>query len=150
MNLPGALIGGISVAFALVEILPPDLSTPPDGSPAVPMLVSIFASALLSNVPTWFFAIPNSSSHCVIGSLTGVAASDALLKSRNLAKGVGWHQIITVLKALAVSPLLGFVVAGGLYWILRMIGLDRGKLRQNPHAMRQIRAGSTRAAASPR
>jgi inorganic phosphate transporter, PiT family len=132
MNLIGVLVGGISVAYALVEILPPDVLTPPDGSPAVPMLVSIFASALLWNVLTWFFAIPNSSSHCVIGSLIGVAASDALLKSRDLGKGVDWHQIVTVLKALAVSPLLGFVIAGGLYWILRMV-VRRGHLFEAPH-----------------
>lgn len=131
MNLTGVLIGGISVAFALVRILPPDVLTPPDGSPAVPMLVSIFASALLWNVLTWFFAIPNSSSHCVIGSLIGVAASDAILKSRDLSQGVDWHQIITVLKALAVSPVLGFAIAGGLYWILRKV-VRRGHLLEPP------------------
>ena len=131
MNLVGVLIGGISVAFALVRILPPDVLTPPDGSPAVPMLVSIFVSALVWNVLTWFFAIPNSSSHCVIGSLIGVAASDAIQKSRNLGQGVDWHQILTVLKALAVSPVLGFVIAGGLYWILRIV-LRRGHLFEPP------------------
>lgn len=133
MNLIGVLVGGISVAYALVEILPPDVLTPPDGSPAVPMLVSIFASALFWNVLTWAFAIPNSSSHCVIGSLIGVAAADALLKSRNLAQGIDWHQITTVLKALAVSPVLGFVIAGGLYWILRRV-VRRGHLLEPPPA----------------
>lgn len=131
MNLVGVLFGGISVAFALVTILPPDVLTPPDGSPAVPMLVSIFSSALLWNVLTWYFAIPNSSSHCVIGSLIGVAAADALLKSRDLAEGVDWHQIVTVLKALAVSPVLGFAIAGALYWILRMV-VRRGELLEAP------------------
>jgi PiT family inorganic phosphate transporter len=136
MNLIGVLVGGISVAFALVTILPPDVLTPPDGSPAVPMLVSIFVSALLWNVLTWFFAIPNSSSHCVIGSLIGVAASDALLRSRDLARGVDWHQIVTVLKALAVSPVLGFVIAGGLYFILRRV-VRRGHLFEPPRDGRQ-------------
>jgi inorganic phosphate transporter, PiT family len=131
MNLIGVLVGGISVAYALVEILPPDVLTPPDGAPAVPMLVSIFASALFWNVLTWAFAIPNSSSHCVIGSLIGVAAADALLKSRDLAQGVDWHQITTVLKALAVSPVLGFVIAGGLYWILRRV-VRHGHLLEPP------------------
>jgi PiT family inorganic phosphate transporter len=131
MNLIGVLVGGISVAYALVEILPPDVLTPPDGSPAVPMLVSIFASALFWNVLTWAFAMPNSSSHCVIGSLIGVAAADALLKSRDLAQGIDWHQITTVLKALAISPVLGFVIAGGLYWILRTV-VRHGHLLEPP------------------
>src|SRR6202012_4103257 len=73
MNFIGVLVGGIAVAYALVEILPPDVLTPPDGAPAVPMLVSIFVSALFWNVLTWAFGIPNSSSHCIIGSLVGVA-----------------------------------------------------------------------------
>jgi len=131
MNLVGVLVGGISVAYALVEILPPDVLTPPDGAPAVPMLVSIFASALFWNVLTWAFAIPNSSSHCVIGSLIGVAAADALIHSRSLARGVDWHQIMTVLKGLAVSPVLGFLIAGGLYLILRLI-VRKGHLLEPP------------------
>jgi inorganic phosphate transporter, PiT family len=131
MNLLGVLIGGISVAYALVEILPPDVLTPPDGSPAVPMLVSIFASALIWNVLTWAFAIPNSSSHCVIGSLIGVAVADAFIKSRDLSKGVDWHQIITVLKGLAISPVLGFFIAGGLYLALRVF-VRSGQLVEPP------------------
>jgi PiT family inorganic phosphate transporter len=113
VNFIGVLVGGIAVAYALVEILPPDVLTPPDGSPAVPMLVAIFVSALFWNVLTWAFGIPNSSSHCIIGALIGVAATDALLDARSLSQGVDWHQIWTVLKALAVSPILGFVLAGG-------------------------------------
>lgn len=131
MNLIGVLVGGISVAYALVEILPPDVLTPPDGSPAVPMLASIFASALFWNVLTWAFAIPNSSSHCIIGSLIGVAAADALIKSRTLAQGVDWRQISTVLKGLAFSPVLGFFIAGGLYFALRLI-VRRGHLLEPP------------------
>src|SRR3984885_8202239 len=121
LNFIGVLVGGIAVAYALVEILPPDVLTPPDGSPAVPMLVALFASALFWNVLTWAFGIPNSSSHCIIGALIGVAAGDALLKSRGLEQGVDWRQIITVLEALAISPILGLLGAGGLYAILRVV-----------------------------
>jgi PiT family inorganic phosphate transporter len=131
LNFIGVLVGGIAVAYALVEILPPDVLTPPDGSPAVPMLVSLFASALFWNVLTWAFGIPNSSSHCIIGALIGVACGDALLRSRGLGQGVDWHQIVTVLKALAISPILGLLGAGGLYAILRLV-LRRGHLFEPP------------------
>ncbi len=53
LNFVGVLVGGIAVAYALVEILPPDVLTPPDGAPAVPMLVSLFAAALFWNILTW-------------------------------------------------------------------------------------------------
>jgi PiT family inorganic phosphate transporter len=131
LNFIGVLVGGIAVAYALVEILPPDVLTPPDGSPAVPMLVALFASALFWNVLTWAFGIPNSSSHCIIGALIGVACGDALLKSRGLGQGVDWYQIVTVLKALAISPILGLVGAGGLYAILRLV-VRRGHLFEPP------------------
>lgn len=127
LNFIGVLVGGISVAYALVEILPPDVLTPPDGSPAVPTLVAIFTTALFWNVLTWAFGIPNSSSHCIIGALIGVAAGDALLKSLGLGQGVDWHQIVIVLEALAISPVLGLVGAGGLYGILRLV-VGRGHL----------------------
>ncbi len=131
MNFAGVLVGGITVAYALVEILPPDVLTPPNGAPAVPMLVSLFAAALFWNIATWFFGIPNSSSHCIIGSLIGVAASDALLQSRSLGQGVDWQQIVKVLEALAASPILGFVLAGGLYGLLRLV-VRHGQLFEPP------------------
>jgi PiT family inorganic phosphate transporter len=131
MNFAGVLVGGIAVAYALVEILPPDVLTPPDGAPAVPMLVAIFSTALFWNVLTWGFGIPNSSSHCIIGALVGVAAADAMLQARSLSDGVDWHQIWSVLEALAVSPVLGLLLAGGLYGLLR-VTVRRGKLFEPP------------------
>lgn len=131
MNFVGVLVGGIAVAYALVEILPPDVLTPPDGSPALPMLVSIFGAALFWNILTWAFAIPNSSSHCIIGALIGVAAADAVLKSRSLTEGVDWKQIVTVLEGLAISPVLGLLLAGGLYGILRLV-VRHGHLFEPP------------------
>ncbi len=131
MNFIGVLVGGIAVAYALVQILPPDVLTPPDGAPAVPMLVAIFASALFWNILTWFFGISNSSSHCIIGALIGVAAADALLKSRSLSQGVDWKQIVTVLEGLAISPVLGFVLAGALYGALRLI-VRKGHMFEPP------------------
>ncbi len=131
MNFVGVMVGGIAVAYALVDILPPDVLTPPNGAPAVPMLVAIFSAALFWNILTWAFGIPNSSSHCIIGSLIGVAAADTLLQARSLSDGIDWHQIWTVLEALAISPLLGLLLAGGLYGILRFT-VRRGQLFAPP------------------
>jgi len=131
MNFIGVLVGGIAVAYALVAILPPDVLTPPNGAPAVPMLVAIFVSALFWNVLTWAFGIPNSSSHCIIGALVGVAASDAFLHARSVSSGVDWQQIWTVLEGLAFSPVLGFLLAGGIYGVLRIV-VRRGHLLEPP------------------
>jgi inorganic phosphate transporter, PiT family len=132
MNFLGVLLGGIAVAYALVELLPPDVLSPPNGAPAVPMLVALFSTALAWNVFTWFFGIPNSSSHCVIGSLIGIAVGDAVLNARRVSQAVDWDQIWSVLSALAISPVLGLVGAGLLYFALRHLVKDR-RLYEPPH-----------------
>jgi inorganic phosphate transporter, PiT family len=119
MNFLGVLLGGIAVAYALVELLPAEALTPPDGGPAVAMLVSLFISALIWNIGTWWLGLPNSSSHCLIGALIGVALGNALVRARSFSDGVHWGQLWKVLEALALSPILGFLLAGGLYLICR-------------------------------
>jgi PiT family inorganic phosphate transporter len=125
MNFVGVLIGGIAVAYALVELLPPEVLSPPDGGPAVAMLVSLFVAALVWNIGTWWLALPNSSSHCLIGALIGVALGNAFARSRSLAEGVQWPQLWKVLESLAISPVLGFIFAGGLYLLCRRTLHDR-------------------------
>jgi inorganic phosphate transporter, PiT family len=119
MNFVGVMVGGIAVAYALVELLPAEVLSPPDGGPAVAMLVSLFVAALSWNIGTWWFALPNSSSHCLIGALIGVAVGNSFVHSRHVSDGVHWAQLWRVLEALAISPLLGFVLAGALYFLCR-------------------------------
>ena len=119
MNFVGVMVGGIAVAYALVELLPAEVLSPPDGGPAVAMLVSLFIAALTWNIGTWWLGLPNSSSHCLIGSIIGVALGNAFARSRSLSDGVHWAQLWKVLEALAVSPLLGFILAGALYFVCR-------------------------------
>lgn len=84
MNFVGVIVGGIAVAYALVELIPPDVLSPPDGSLAAGMLVSVFLAALFWNVGTCWLGIPNSSSHALIGSLIGVALGTALTRDSNV------------------------------------------------------------------
>ena len=116
MNFVGVMVGGISVAYALVELLPAEVLSPPSGAPAVSMLVALFVAALFWNIGTWWFGLPNSSSHCLIGALIGVALGNAFVRERGLAEGVHWSQLWTVLEALALSPVLGFVLSAAVYF----------------------------------
>lgn len=124
MNFVGVMVGGIAVAYALVQILPPEVLSPPDGNPAVAMLAALFLSALIWNVGTWALGIPNSSSHALIGSLIGISIGAVLRFDGSLHEGVDWGQIVKVLEALLVSPILGFVGAGLLFLIVRAIFRD--------------------------
>jgi inorganic phosphate transporter, PiT family len=125
LNFLGVVLGGVAVAFTLVELLPPDVLTPPNGNPAIAMLLSLFLAALLWNVATWWLGIPCSSSHAIIGSLLGVAIVNSITASRGLGQGVDWSQVWSVLRALFVSPLLGFFLAGALFRILQVVIRDR-------------------------
>jgi PiT family inorganic phosphate transporter len=125
MNFVGVMVGGISVAYALVELLPAEVLSPPSGGPAVGMLVALFVSALAWNVGTWWFGLPNSSSHCLIGALIGIALGNALIRDRSLGDGVHWSQLWTVLEALALSPLFGFILSAILYFGLRSFAHDK-------------------------
>src|ERR1700761_2885695 len=119
MNFIGVIAGGIAVAYALVELIPPEVLSPPDGSVAAGMLIAVFAAALLWNVGTWYFGIPNSSSHALIGALIGIALEVALVRDGS-ARGVEWGQVWSVLGSLLVSPILGFVLALILFRLFRL------------------------------
>jgi PiT family inorganic phosphate transporter len=117
MNFVGVIVGGIAVAYALVELIPPEVLTPPDGNAAAGMLVAVFAAALFWNVGTWWFGIPNSSSHALIGALIGIAVESSLVGGATA--GVDWTQVWSVLGSLLVSPILGFVLALVVFWLFR-------------------------------
>ncbi len=125
MNFLGVMLGGIAVAYALVELIPPDALSPPDGGIAAGMLAAIFISALGWNVATWLLGIPNSSSHALIGALVGIAVEDTLRHGRALGQGVDWHEVWNVLLSLLVSPVLGFGLAMAAFWLLKKVVHDK-------------------------
>src|ERR1700722_12937508 len=86
LNFLGVVLGGLAVAFTLVELLPPDVLTPPNGNPAIAMLLALFLAALIWNVATWWMGIPCSSSHAIIGSLLGVGIMNSVTASRGLGQ----------------------------------------------------------------
>src|ERR1700744_2156944 len=86
MNFAGVIIGGIAVAYALVELIPPEVLSPPNGGVAAGMLVAVFVAALVWNVGTWWFGIPNSSSHALIGALIGIAVEYSFVAGKGGVK----------------------------------------------------------------
>ncbi len=125
MNFLGVLLGGIAVAYALVELIPPEVLSPPNGGIAVGMLAALFASALVWNVGTWWLGIPNSSSHALIGSLVGIAFANSIMRGRGFGNGVDWGQIWSVLSALLFSPIIGFVLALIVFRLLKLAVHDK-------------------------
>ena len=128
-NFLGVVLGGIAVAYALVEILPPEVLSPPNGGTAVGMLIALFVTALGWNVVTWLFGIPNSSSHALIGSLVGIALASSI-RNRHIGQGVEWKAIIEVLEGLLFSPVLGFALALALFQVGKRLLHDKNLFEQ--------------------
>jgi PiT family inorganic phosphate transporter len=125
MNFLGVILGGIAVAYALVELIPPEVLSPPNGGIAVGMLAALFISALSWNVGTWWLGIPNSSSHALIGALIGIAIENSLVHGRGLGNGVDWSQVWSVLLSLLLSPIIGFVLALAIFRVLKLTIHDK-------------------------
>jgi PiT family inorganic phosphate transporter len=111
LNIVGALVS-TSVATTLAKgIVAPTAVTGP-------VILGGLLGAIFWNVLTWYWALPNSSSHCLIGGVVG-----AVLVCRG-AEHVKWGAIVEkVLIPTVAAPFIGFTVAVvimvALLWIFR-------------------------------
>jgi len=83
------------------------------------VVLAALLGASVWNIITWYFGIPSSSSHALIGGLAGAVVAHAGLEAFH------WETLgKKVLVPLVVSPALGFVVAFflmvGLTWLVRL------------------------------
>jgi PiT family inorganic phosphate transporter len=75
------------------------------------MVFALLVAAILWNLGTWYFGLPASSSHTLIGSVIGVGIANQLMAGRTGTSGVDWGQAANIGKSLLLSPIVGFVVA---------------------------------------
>ncbi|MBA2559146.1 MAG: inorganic phosphate transporter [Propionibacteriales bacterium] len=98
MNFAGAFLGQ-EIATTVSDVI-----TPPTGSHGLVVVIAGLVGAISWNLTTWYFGLPSSSSHALIGGLVGAA-----LASHSV---VAWAAIKEkVLLPMVVSPLAGFAVA---------------------------------------
>jgi PiT family inorganic phosphate transporter len=81
------------------------------------MVFALLIAAIVWNLCTWWFGLPASSSHTMIGSIIGVGIANQLMHVHSGTSGVDWDQATKVLKWLLISPLLGFACAGLLLYV---------------------------------
>ena len=84
-NFLGVLLGGVGVAYAIVHLLPVELLINVNTGHGLAMVFSLLAAAITWNLGTWYFGIPASSSHTLIGSILGVGLANALINDIPLA-----------------------------------------------------------------
>ncbi len=136
-NFLGVLLGGVGVAYAIVHLLPVELLINVDTGRGLAMVFAMLSAAIAWNLGTWYFGIPASSSHTLIGSILGVGLANALITDLPLADGVNWGKAIDIGLSLVVSPVAGFLVAGGLLLALKR-WLPLSKMHKTPEQRRAI------------
>lgn len=112
LNLVGALVSsGVAKTIGSGIVSPVSISTL--------VIVATLISAIIWNLITWYFGIPSSSSHALIGSLLGAA-----IVYKGTISIVAWYSFfVKIILWLILSPVIGFfagfIVMWLLMWILR-------------------------------
>ena len=119
-NFLGVLVSGGAVAFGIVSLLPVELILQVGSGAGFAMVFALLIAAILWNLGTWYFGLPSSSSHTLIGSIIGVGLMNQLMASDpSGTSGVDWSQATKIGETLLVSPLVGFSAAFLLLSILK-------------------------------
>ena len=117
-NFLPAFVVGTAVANTVAKTVKlGDLPTVAEG--AVPLGVRVTLAALLGaifwNYLTWWFGLPSSSSHALIGGLIGAGISAGGLDS------VNWSSVRLTVLAIFLSPLVAFTIAILAMWLVRLV-----------------------------
>ena len=118
-NFLGVLLGGLSVAYAIVHMLPTDLLLNMGSAHGLAMVFSMLLAAIIWNLGTWYFGLPASSSHTLIGAIIGIGLTNALMTGTSVVEALNIPKVINIFGSLIISPIVGLVVAGGLIFLLR-------------------------------
>ena len=114
MNFVGAFLG-TKVADTVGKGI---IAAPPQTSAGLVVVMAGLLGAITWNIITWYYGLPSSSSHALIGGLVGAALAGGVL--------VQWSGIVQkVVLPMILSPLVGFVGAGllmvALLWLFRRV-----------------------------
>src|ERR1700719_1068507 len=117
----GVLVSTGAVAFGIVSLLPVELILQVGSGAGFAMVFALLIAAILWNLGTWYFGLPSSSSHTLIGSIIGVGITNALLRGRDGTSGVDWSKATEIGYALLASPLFGFALAAILLLVMKAL-----------------------------
>ena len=111
MNVVGAL-----VSTKVAKTVGAGIITPPTGTGGLVVVFAALVGAITWNLVTWYFGLPSSSSHALIGGLVGAALA--------ASQGVKWSGVLDkIVLPMVLSPLVGFGLAYlfmlAVLWIFR-------------------------------
>ncbi|MGQ0809913.1 MAG: inorganic phosphate transporter [Nitrospiraceae bacterium] len=120
-NFLGVLVSSGAVAYGIVSLLPVELILQVGNEAGTAMVFALLIAAMLWNIGTWYFGLPSSSSHTLIGSVIGVGLMNQLMTGSSGTSGVDWSQAANIGKSLLLSPFIGFTLAALLLLLTKFL-----------------------------
>jgi PiT family inorganic phosphate transporter len=117
-NFIGVSVGGIAVAIGIINMLPVEALVDKNIYHGLSMIGALILTAIIWNLGTWYFGIPCSSSHTLIGSIFGVGLAYLMLPGSS-AVALNWHKVYDIGLSLLISPFFGFATALLLMYLLK-------------------------------
>jgi len=74
------------------------------------MVLGALAGAIAWNIITWYFGLPTSSSHALIGGFIGSATVSVYMKWHLFGGFLKWNEIKTIALFIVLSPLIGLIL----------------------------------------
>jgi PiT family inorganic phosphate transporter len=107
----------------VITLLPVELILQVSAGAGFAMVFALLIAAIVWNLSTWWFGLPASSSHTMVGSIIGVGLTNQLMNVKTGTSGVDWDQAAKVFKVLLISPIVGFGLAAILFllskWLIK-------------------------------
>ncbi len=130
-NFIGVFAGGIGVAMGIVYLLPVESLVDQNVYHGIAMVGALILAAIIWNVGTWYYGLPSSSSHALIGSILGVGIAFSLLPGSK-GSAVNWGKAGETGLALITSPVLGFTFTIGMMFLLKRFVKSKAIFKE-PH-----------------
>jgi phosphate/sulfate permease len=110
LNFAGALAGGGAVALSIAGLVPEGVFSNASGWNNFALILAVLISAIAWNLGSWYFGIPSSSSHALIGALLGIGISSKFGNDA-ATENLSWTRVGDSIFYLLCSPLLGFLLS---------------------------------------
>jgi PiT family inorganic phosphate transporter len=118
-NSVGVFAGGITVAMGISYLIPVEILADQNIYHSVALIMALLITAIVWNLGTWYFGIPCSSSHTLVGSILGVGLAYSFIAEKS-GNYVNWSKAGDIGLSLLVSPIVGFSLTILIMYLLRV------------------------------
>ena len=109
---PPAVAKAIGTGYIDVHIVTPNL------------VLGALIGAILWNLITWFYGIPSSSSHALIGGMAGSALAKA--GTSGITWGPAWTKtLLFIVLSPTLGMLAGFILMVAVFWIFHRVNVNK-------------------------